>query len=59
MTLSKYVIKYGHMRKRMVKFLIKFGGRGIKIARINFIHVVKPLILCNILRDIPNLVTSS
>ena len=28
----------------MVEFLSKFHGRGIKIARVNYIRVAKPLI---------------
>ena len=38
-TLNKYVAEYEQMRKLTVKFQSKFHGRGIKIARVNLMHI--------------------
>ena len=39
----KHVTKYKDMRKWMVEFLRKIEGRGIKIARVNSIHITKSI----------------
>ena len=40
-TLRKHVTKYKNMQKWMVEFLRKFENRGIKIDRVNSIHITK------------------
>ena len=41
-----------NMRKYMFKFLNKFKGSGIKIARVNSIRIAKPMIFLNILHAV-------
>ena len=43
----------------MFKFISKFQGHGIEIARINSLHIAKPLIFFNIFCAINLEVTSS
>ena len=40
------------MRKYIVEFLNKFHGPGIKIDRVNAIHVAKPFIFFTILHAV-------
>ena len=42
-TLRKQVTKYKNMRKWMIEFLRKFENRGIKIARVKAIFIVKSI----------------
>ena len=42
-TLRNHSTKYKNMRKWMVEFLRKFENRGIKIARVNSIHIAKSI----------------
>ena len=48
-TQNKYAAEYEQIWKWMVKFLSKFQGHDIKVARVNSIHVAKPFIFFNIL----------
>ena len=42
-TVRKHVTKYEHMQKMMLVVLGKFENRGIKIARVNSIHINKSI----------------
>ena len=42
-TVRKHVTKYTNMRKWIIKYLSKFENRGIKIARVNSIRIIKTI----------------
>ena len=53
-TLNKYIAEYEQLCKRMVKFLSKFQGHGIRIDNDSSIRVgvADPFIFFNILRAV-------